>query len=108
MKKITYLIFLISVFSLTGCTSNFDVSIKDEMIIQNVKPKGSIRNRIHEYKINATRAFHTIRKFFKTKGDLSSPNLESIISKNIEPIRLNRSDPRKVRAQTAVFFIYRF
>lgn len=79
-----------------------------EMIIQNVKPKGSIRNRIHEYKINATRAFHTIRKFFKTKGDLSSPNLESIISKNIEPIRLNRSDPRKVRAQTAVFFIYRF
>lgn len=36
MKKITYLIFLISVFSLTGCTSNFDVSIKDEMIIQNV------------------------------------------------------------------------
>ena len=79
-----------------------------EMIIQNVKPKKSIRNRIHEYKINATRAFHTIRKFFKTKGDLSSPVLESIISNNIEPIRLNRSDPRKVRAQTAIFFIYRF
>ena len=36
MKKIIYSIFLISVFSLTGCTSNFDVSIKDEMIIQNV------------------------------------------------------------------------
>jgi len=79
-----------------------------EMIIQNVKPKQSKTKRLHEYKINATRAFHNIRKFFKIKGDLKSPNLESIIANEIEPIRPNRSDPRKVRKQTAVFFIYRF
>ena len=41
------------------------------------------------------------------KIDISKYKLKSIIEKEIEPVRPDRSSHRKVRHQTPVFFIYR-
>ena len=77
-------------------------------IISNVKPKESKRKRKHVYQINFTRAFHIIKRFFRLKkGDIESPDIESIIAKEIEPVRQGRSSPRKLRTKTPVYFIYR-
>ena len=43
----------------------------------------------------------------KIKSGIKPPNIESIIEKEIEPVRPDRSSHRKVRHQTPVFFIYR-
>lgn len=77
-----------------------------ERIIQNIKPKQ--KKRKHKYQINFTRAFHLIRSVLsKIKSGIKPPNIESIIEKEIEPVRLDRSSTRKVRNQAPVFFIYR-
>ena len=61
------------------------------------------------YAINSTRAFHNIRIYLKLKrGGRRPPDIESIIANEIEPIRPGRSDPRKVRKQAAVSFVYRY
>lgn len=79
-----------------------------ERIMRKVKPKQSKKKCIHKYQINFTRAFHSIRCFLKTKkGEQNSPDIESIIAKEIEPIRPGRSDTRLVRRKPVVSFIYR-
>lgn len=80
-----------------------------ERIIRKVRPKTSKKNRKYQYAINATRAFHNIRIYMKRKrGGQTPPDIESIIANDIEPVRPDRSDPRKVRKQAPVHFIYRF
>ena len=77
-----------------------------ERVIQNIKPKQ--KKRKHKYQINFTRAFHLIRLVLtKIKRGIKPPNIESILEKEIEPVRPDRSSTRKVRHQTPVFFIYR-
>lgn len=74
-----------------------------ERIVQNIKPKH--RKRKHIYQINFTRAFHLIKSFLrKIKSGIKPPDIESIIEKEIEPVRLDRSSHRKVRNQMPVFF----
>lgn len=76
--------------------------------MRKVKSKQSKKKCIHKYQINFTRAFHSIRCFLKTKkGEQNSPDIESIIAKEIEPIRPGRSDTRLVRRKPVVSFIYR-
>lgn len=79
-----------------------------EQIMRNVQPKQAKKKRVYEYQINFTRAFHNIRIFLKhKKGGTRPPDIESMIAKEIEPIRPGRSDPRKVRRQPIVCFVYR-
>lgn len=79
-----------------------------ERIMRAVSPKISKRDRKYKYQINFTRAFHNIRIFLRNKKGGKQPPLESIIAKEMEPIRPNRSNPRKVRIKHAVYFVYRF
>lgn len=79
-----------------------------ERMMRQVKPKKSKRKRIYSYQINFTRAFHNIREFLKyKKGGKHPPDIESIIAKEIEPIRPGRSSPRNIRCRPAEYFIYR-
>ena len=59
------------------------------------------------YQVNFTRAFHIIRNFLMKKDGFPS-NLESIIAKEILPIRPGRTEKRKVRPKSVVSFNYRF
>lgn len=80
-----------------------------EKLIRSIKPRKPKRERFYMYAINSTRAFHNIRICLKLKrGGQRPPDIESIIANEIEPIRPDRSDPRKVRKQVAVPFIYRY
>ena len=80
-----------------------------EKLIKSIKPRKPKKERIYKYAINSTRAFHNIRIYLKRKkGGKKPPDIESIIANEIEPIRPGRSDPRKVRKQATVHFIYRF
>lgn len=79
-----------------------------QRIIRTIKPKQTTKKRKYAYQMNFTRAFHTIRTFLKNKkGDKKPPDIESILAKEIEPIRLNRNDPRKVKTKSSVYFTYR-
>ena len=80
-----------------------------ERLMRSIKPRKPKKERIHDYAINSTRAFHNIRIYLKKKrGGKRPPDIESIITNEIEPIRPGRSDPRKVRKQAPVHFIYRY
>ena len=77
-----------------------------ERIIRKIKIKHL--NTKYSYQINFTRAFHIVREFLNKKGRMNLPDVESLIAKEILPIRPGRSDPRKVKPKSAVCFIYRF
>ena len=80
-----------------------------EKIIRKIKPKKTKNFRKYLYAVNSTRAFHIIRIHLKMKrGGKWPPDIESLIANEIEPIRPDRSDPRKVRKQAPVHFVYRF
>lgn len=61
----------------------------------------------HTYQVNYTMAIHICRYFLKLLNNTKPPNIEALIQKYILPIRLGRRDPRKVRAQSTVSFLYR-
>ena len=79
-----------------------------ERIMRKVKPKKVKSKKNYLYQINFTRAFHNIIAYLRIKDGMKPPDIESIIAKEVEPVRPRRSDPRKIRRQSAVFFIYRF
>lgn len=73
------------------------------------KRKSNKKKRKYVYVINKTRAIHLIRDLLmKRKGGSPPPDLEALISKETLPLRPDRSDPRKVRAQSVIGFNYRF
>lgn len=63
------------------------------------------KNTKHIYQMNYTIAIHICRYFLR--NNISPPNVEKLIQKNLLPVRLGRSDPRKVRPKSAVSFMYR-
>lgn len=63
------------------------------------------KNTKHVYQMNYTIAIHICRYFLR--NDISPPNVEKLIQKNLLPVRTGRSDPRKVKAKSAVSFLYR-
>lgn len=77
-----------------------------ERVIRKIKIKNP--NKKYLYQVNFTRAFHILREFLNKKGRKNLPDVESLIAKEILPIRPGRSDPRKVKPKSAVCFIYRF
>ncbi len=61
----------------------------------------------HVYQINYTFAIHICRYFISKMAEISPPDVEALISKEILPVRLGRHDPRKVDHKKAVSFLYR-
>lgn len=59
----------------------------------------------HIYQMNYTIAIHICRYFLR--NDISPPDVEKLIQKNLLPVRHGRSDPRKVKPKSAVSFLYR-
>ena len=57
--------------------------------------------------VNFTVAIYICREYLRHKRQLSPPDVIRLIEKYILPIRPGRQDPRKVRAQAAVSFLYR-
>ena len=49
-----------------------------------------------------------IRHYLKEKGGKNPPDIESLIAKEILPIRPNRQNERKVKAKSPVSFNYRY
>jgi len=68
--------------------------------------KQNNRKRKHVYQLNYTRAIHICR-FFLSMRKGAPPDVESIISRELLPVRPGRTDPRKVKPQAAVSFLYR-
>lgn len=60
----------------------------------------------HCYHVNFTRAISICKKYFKSK-ELTVTNVACLIQKYILPVRPGRHEPRKVKPQTAVGFLYR-
>ena len=77
---------------------NFCEIITTHVLIQQRETK-------HFYQTNYTLAIHICRYFLRS--DISPPGVESLIQKNLLPVRPGRSDPRKVRTKSFVSFLYR-
>ena len=77
---------------------NFSELITSSVVIQNA-------NRKYAYKANFSVAVHICRQFFL--GNVSPPDVETLIARFISSIRPGRSRPRNVAAKKAVSFIYR-
>ena len=80
---------------------NFCRRITKDIMIQE-------KNRKYEYQLNYVRAYHIIRKFLKEKSGKIPPYIESMIAKEILPIRLNRRNKRKMKSKSPVSFNYRY
>lgn len=65
------------------------------------------KNRKHTYQVNYTRAIHICRYFLSIKKEKAPPDVEYLIGHELLPVRTGRSDPRKVKPQSAVSFLYR-
>lgn len=76
-----------------------------EMITLHVVISKSITK--HAYQVNFTVAIHICRHFLRCCGNAHPPDVESLIGKNILPVRPDRKSPRKIRAKSASGFIYR-
>jgi len=59
------------------------------------------------YQANFTAAIKICKYYFKCPNDISPPDVEALIQKNILPIRPGRTDPRKVKPKSTVSFNYR-
>ncbi len=61
----------------------------------------------HTYQANFTLAIHVCRFFLRSPSDRAPPDVEALIRKYLLPIRLGRSDPRKVKPKSFASFLYR-
>ena len=77
---------------------NFSELITSHVVIQ--KP-----NRKHPYKANFSVAVQVCRQFLL--GNISPPDVEAIISRNLSVTRTGRSNPRNMVVKHAISFLYR-
>ena len=77
---------------------NFAELITSHVVISNGDSK-------YAYKANFSVAVHICRQFFL--GNVSPPDLEAIVLRNLSPIRPGRSSPRNMSVKHAVSFTYR-
>lgn len=76
-----------------------------ETITTKVVVKQSKKSKV--YQVNFTLAIYICREYLKSKRSLSPPEIELLIQKNTLPVRPGRKDPRKVKPQKLVSFLYR-
>ena len=77
---------------------NFSELITSHVVISKVNAK-------HAYKANFAVSVHICRQFFR--GNVSPPDVEALIQKNISPIRPGRNRLRNSTTKHAVSFSYR-
>jgi hypothetical protein len=65
------------------------------------------KDRKYSYQVNFTVAISICLHYFRCRNEVSPPNVEALIQKNILPVRNGRKDLRKVRTKSSVSFIYR-
>lgn len=70
-----------------------------------VVPK--LSSRKHDYQLNYTRAIKICLYFLRIKKEKAPPNVENLIRQELLPVRVGRTDPRKVKPQSAISFLYR-
>ena len=80
---------------------NFCENITNSIILEKNKIKK------HGYQLNYSYAIHICRYYLSLKEEKAPPNIEKLISRELLPIRPNRSAPRRVKAQSAMSFLYR-
>ena len=57
--------------------------------------------------VNFTIAIYICREYLRNKRNLSPPDVIKLIEKHVLPVRPGRKDPRKVKVQSSVSFLYR-
>ena len=77
---------------------NFTELVTSHVIIQKFNAK-------YAYKANFSVAVHVCRQFFL--GNVSPPDVEATISRNVSVIRTGRSNPRNIVVKHAISFLYR-
>lgn len=65
------------------------------------------KSRKHTYQVNYTRAIHICHYYLSVKKEKAPPDVEYLIGHELLPIRTGRSDPRKVKTQSVISFLYR-
>lgn len=61
----------------------------------------------YDYQLNYTRAIRICCYFVSLKKEKIPPDVEYLIGRELLPIRPGRKDPRKVKPQAAISFLYR-
>lgn len=79
---------------------NFCEVITAQAAIEKCTPK-------YDYQVNYTFAIHVCRYFISKMAEKSPPDVETLIKKEILPVRLGRHNHRKVNHKKAVSFLYR-
>jgi hypothetical protein len=79
---------------------NFTEMITSHVVISQTDTK-------HACQVNFTVAIHVCRHFLRCWSHVPPPDVETLIRKNILPVRPGRTDKRKTRYKTAVSFLYR-
>lgn len=64
-------------------------------------------NRKWTYQVNYTMGIHICIDYFRHHSNEPPPDVETLITKYILPIREGRQDERKLKLKSAVFFLYR-
>lgn len=70
-------------------------------VVENMKDKDKTKQ------VNFTLAIYICREYLRHKKHMSSPDVIKLIEKYVLPIRPGRRDPRKVKPQASVSFLYR-
>lgn len=76
-----------------------------ETITTKVVVKQATKSKV--YQVNYTLAIYICREYLKNVRTLGPPDIELLIQKNTLPVRPGRRDPRKVKTQKLVSFLYR-
>lgn len=66
-----------------------------------------MKNNDKTKQVNFTIAIYICREYLRNKRNLSPPDVINLIEKHVLPIRPGRKDPRKVKPQASVSFLYR-
>ena len=66
-----------------------------------------MKNNDKTKQVNFTIAIYICREYLRNKRNLSPPDVINLIEKHVLPVRPDRKDPRKVKPQASVGFLYR-
>ncbi len=61
----------------------------------------------HIYQLNYVRAMRICCHFLSIKKEKAPPDVECLIGHELLPVRSGRTDPRKIKLQSAISFLYR-
>ena len=100
----------------------FDIDItqifsrKNTKTTKNAGYKWMPANQVFDYlprksdktkQVNFTIAIYICREYLRNKRNLSPPDVINLIEKHVLPVRPGRKDPRKIKPQASVSFLYR-